>query len=132
MPVVQQAAPLLVPLAEEGLVTGDIARLAVERYLKPLLATLPKPRALVLGCTHFPALKETIATVAGPDVRLVDSAETTALNVEQVLKERGLLNDSPGGSALFLATDAPDRFANVGEIFLGSPIDPGQVEVVNL
>jgi glutamate racemase len=136
MPVVQQAAPLLVPLAEEGLVTGDIARLAVERYLKPLLATLPKPRALVLGCTHFPALKEMIATVAGPDMRLVDSAETTALNVEQILKERGLLNDGPddaqSGSALFLATDAPDRFANVGEIFLGSPIDPGQVEVVNL
>ena len=58
MPVVQQAAPLLVPLAEEGLVTGEIARLAVERYLKPLLATLPRPRALVLGCTHFPALKD--------------------------------------------------------------------------
>jgi glutamate racemase len=132
MPVVQQAAPLLVPLAEEGLVTGDIARLAVERYLKPLLATLPRPRALVLGCTHFPALKEMIASVAGPDVRLVDSAETTALSVERTLKERGLLNDGPGGSALFLATDAADRFANVGEIFLGSPIDPGLVEVINL
>ena len=132
MPVVQQAAPLLVPLAEEGLVTGEIARLAVERYLKPLLATMPQPRTLVLGCTHFPALKEIIAAVAGPVVALVDSAQTTALSVEQVLKERGLLNDGPGGSALFLATDAPDRFANVGEIFLGSPIDPGSVEVVNL
>ena len=132
MPVVQQAAPLLVPLAEEGLVTGEIARLAVERYLKPLLATLPRPRALVLGCTHFPALKDMIASVAGPDVTLVDSAQTTALSVEQTLKEMGLLNEAPGGAALFLATDAPDRFANVGEIFLGSPIDPGSVEVVDL
>ena len=132
MPVVQQAAPLLVPLAEEGLVTGEIARLAVERYLKPLLATLPRPRALVLGCTHFPALKDMIASVAGPNVTLVDSAQTTALSVEQTLKEIGLLNEAPGGAALFLATDAPDRFANVGEIFLGSPIDPGSVEVVDL
>ena len=124
--------PLLVPLAEEGLVTGEIARLAVERYLKPLLATLPRPRALVLGCTHFPALKDMIASVAGPNVTLVDSAQTTALSVEQTLKEIGLLNEAPGGAALFLATDAPDRFANVGEIFLGSPIDPGSVEVVDL
>jgi glutamate racemase len=132
MPVVQQAAPLLVPLAEEGLVKGEIARLAVERYLKPLLATLPRPRTLVLGCTHFPALKEMIAAVAGPDVVLVDSAETTALSVERLLKERVLLNDAAGGSSLFLATDAPDRFANVGEIFLGGPIDPGSVEVIDL
>ena len=132
MPVVQQAAPLLVPLAEEGLVTGEIARLAVERYLKPLLATMPRPRALVLGCTHFPALKEMMAQVAGPDVVLVDSAETTARSVERRLRELNLLNEGEGGAAQFLVTDAPDRFANVGEIFLGSPIDPGAVEVIDL
>ena len=125
MPVVQQAAPLLVPLAEEGLVKGEIARLAVERYLKPLLATMPRPRALVLGCTHFPALKAMIAQVAGPDVALVDSAETTAARVEKRLSELDLLNDGQGGTEQFLATDAPDRFANVGEIFLGEAIDPG-------
>src|ERR1700744_3723935 len=118
MPVVQQACPLLVPLAEEGLVEGEIARLAVERYLKPLLATLPHPRTLVLGCTHFPALKNTIAQVAGPDVRLVDSAETTAESVATALRDAGLLHDGTAQAQLFLATDAPDRFSRVGEIFL--------------
>jgi glutamate racemase len=132
MPVVQQAAPLLVPLAEEGLVTGEIARLAVERYLKPLLATMPRPRVLVLGCTHFPALKAMIAEVAGPGVVLVDSAQTTALSVEKRLREINLLNDGEGGRAQFFATDAPDRFANVGEIFLGEAIDPGSVEVIDI
>jgi glutamate racemase len=132
MPVVQQAAPLLVPLAEEGLVKGEITRLAVERYLKPLLATVPRPRALVLGCTHFPALKAMIAEVAGPDVLLVDSAETTAASVERRLRELNLLNEEEGGTEQFLVTDAPDRFANVGEIFLGHPIDPGAVEVIDL
>ena len=131
MPVVQQAAPLFVPLAEEGLVTGAIARLAAERYIKPLMATVPRPRALVLGCTHFPALKKVIAEVAGPDVTLVDSAETTAETVARLLKEKGMLNDS-GGAMHFFATDAPDRFANVGEIFLGEPINPGDVEVIDL
>jgi glutamate racemase len=131
MPVVQQAAPLFVPLAEEGLVKGEIARLAAERYIKPLMATMPRPRALVLGCTHFPALKDVIAAVAGPDVVLVDIAETTAETVALRLKEKGLLNES-GGAMHFFATDAPDRFANVGEIFLGEPINPGDVEVIDL
>jgi glutamate racemase len=131
MPVVQQAAPLFVPLAEEGLVTGEIARLTAERYIRPLMATMPRPRALVLGCTHFPALKEVIAEVAGPDVTLVDSAETSAETVARILKEKNLLNDA-GGAMHFLATDAPDRFANVGEIFLGEPINPGDVEVIDL
>ena len=132
MPVVQQAAPLFVPLAEEGIVTGDIARLAAERYLNPLLATMPRPRALVLGCTHFPVLRDTIAAVAGPDVALVDSAETTAARVAQLLRDKDLLNAGTAGSARFLATDAPDRFSRVGEIFLGAPIDPGQIELIDL
>jgi len=131
LPVVQQAAPLFVPLAEEGLVKGEIARLAAERYIRPLLATMPRPRALVLGCTHFPALKDVIAEIAGPDVTLVDSAETSADAVARILTQKDLLNDA-GGTMHFLATDAPDRFANVGEIFLGEPINPGDVEVTDL
>jgi glutamate racemase len=132
LPVAQQAAPLLVPLAEEGLVTGEIARLAVSRYLEPLLATMPPPRILVLGCTHFPALRRTIAEVAGAEVRLVDSAETTARAVEVKLDALNLRNPQQQGVSRFLATDAPDRFSRVGEIFLGAPIDPGNVEVVDL
>ena len=132
MPVVQQACPLFVPLAEEGLVSGEIALLAARRYLEPLLATLPRPRALVLGCTHFPALKSVIAQVAGPDVALVDSAETTAIAVETILKDANLLHDGEPAPPHFLATDAPDRFSRVGEIFLGRAIDPGAVELVDL
>jgi glutamate racemase len=132
LPVVQQAAPLLVPLAEEGLVAGEIARLAVERYLKPLLATVPRPRVLVLGCTHFPALKQTITDVAGPAVALVDSAETTARSVAEALQTNDMRNGRTGGWSRFLVTDAPDRFSRVGEIFLGAPIDLGSVEVVDL
>jgi glutamate racemase len=132
MPVVQQACPLFVALAEEGLTSGEIVRLAAQRYLAPLLATMPHPRALVLGCTHFPVLKQVIAEVAGPDVALVDSAETTAAAVEAVLRARNLLSAGPAAAPVFLATDAPGRFAHLGEIFLGEPIDPGQVTLVDL
>jgi glutamate racemase len=132
MPVVQQACPLFVALAEEGLTSGAIAELAAHRYLDPLLATMPRPRGLVLGCTHFPVLKQTIAKIAGDDVVLIDSAETTAAAVEKALREKNLLNDGAAQPPKFLATDAPGRFAHLGEIFLGEPIDPGSVTLVDL
>jgi glutamate racemase len=132
IPVIQQACPLFVAIAEEGLVEGEIAEAIARRYLAPVLAAVPRAKALVLGCTHFPALKETIAKIVGPEIVLVDSAATTARAVEQRLAKRGLINTAGGGSHRFLATDAPDRFARVGEIFLGQPIDPGSVELVDL
>jgi glutamate racemase len=131
-PVVQQACPLFVPMAEEGLTDGPIVEAVAHRYLDPLMARLPKPRALVLGCTHFPVLKAVIARVVGPDVILVDSAATTAEAVARLLAERGLERSGKPVSHRFFATDAPDRFARVGEIFLGSPIDPGAVEQIDL
>lgn len=133
IPVIQQACSLFVSIAEEGLLDGDIAEAIARRYLDPLLAAVPKPKALVLGCTHFSALKTTIAKVAGPDIKLVDSAETTAKAVEKILREKNIRRASGAKpSHTFLATDAPDRFARVGEIFLGQPIDPGAVELVDL
>ncbi len=132
MPVVQQACPLFVALAEEGLRDGQIVELAAQRYLGPLLATMPRPRGLVLGCTHFPVLKQTIAKVAGADVTLIDSAETAAAAVEKILREKSLLHVGGAQPPRFLATDAPGRFAHLGEIFLGEPIDPGAVTLVDL
>ncbi|HEX3487019.1 MAG TPA: glutamate racemase [Micropepsaceae bacterium] len=132
--IAQQACPLFVALAEEGLTTGPIAELVARRYLDPLLAAAAaRPECLVLGCTHFPALKDTIARVAGKDIALVDSAATTADAVARLLAEKDLASDATTSEpARFLATDAPDRFARVGEIFLGRKIEPDSVELVDL
>ena len=132
--VTQQPCPLFVALAEEGVTEGAIAELVTRRYLDPLLAhEAARPDCLVLGCTHFPALKDIIARVAGPDIALVDSAATTAEAVEALLAQKGLTH-GPGAPAppRFLATDAPERFARVGEIFLGRKIAPDSVELVDL
>ncbi len=131
-PIVQQACPLFVPLAEEGLIDGPIVDAIVHRYLDPILATMPKPKALLLGCTHYPVLKDAVAAVAGSDIVLVDSAMTTADAVADLIAKHGLGSAGTHSSLKFLATDAPDRFARVGEIFLGRPIDPGTVELVDL
>lgn len=132
VPIVQQACPLFVPLAEEGLTEGPIVDLAVRRYLEPLLATLPRPKCLLLGCTHYPVLKDVITRVAGADIVLVDSAVTTADAVAALIAAQGLASQGGTPTLRFLATDAPDRFARAGEIFLGQPIDPGSVELVDL
>ena len=132
--VTQQPCPLFVALAEEGLTDGPIAELVAKRYLDPLLAQdATQPECLVLGCTHFPALKEVIGHVAGPGIRLVDSAATTAAAVEALLKEKGLASTRRQPDApRFLATDAPERFARVGEIFLGRKIPGEAVDQVDL
>jgi len=131
--VAQQACPLFVPLAEEGLIEGEIAELVAERYLKPVFAQT-KPAALVLGCTHFPVLapmlKKVIARL-GAHATLVDSAATTADAVSILLVKNGLAQiSSETPSHVFLATDAPERFARVGEIFLGRV--PDGVELVDI
>jgi glutamate racemase len=130
--VAQQPCPLFVPLAEEGLIDGPIVEAIVHRYLDPLLATLPKPRALLLACTHYPVLAGAIARVAGPEIEIVDCAAATARAVERMLRELGLSGDGPTPASRFMATDGPDRFARIGATFLGAPIDPGTVELVDL
>ncbi len=131
--VTQQPCPLFVALAEEGLTEGEIAELVARRYLGPIVSDgARRPDCLVLGCTHFPALSGVIARVAGEKIKLVDSAATTADAVERLLIEKNLRREGDPAPPRFLATDAPERFARVGEIFLGSKIAPEAVELVDL
>lgn len=131
--VISVPCQLFVALAEEGWVRGPVAEAIARRYLEGLVAEHPALDCLVLGCTHFPVLYEAIASAVGPRVALVDSAETTARAVKDCLRRSGLA--APGGSegaVRFLATDAPERFARVGAVFLGEAITPAEVELVDL
>ncbi|MCE9521524.1 MAG: glutamate racemase [Alphaproteobacteria bacterium] len=130
--IVQRACPLFVALAEEGWLSGPVPELASEQYLKDLFASGNAPDALVLGCTHFPLLAAPIARAVGAGVVLVDSAETTAIEVERLLTERNQRRDAAAAAPKFLGTDAPERFARVGSLFLGARIEPAQVELVDL
>ena len=111
------------------------AESVARRYLELELAGPARTRVdtVVLGCTHFPVLRGVIERVCGPGVNLVDSAQTTAVAVAAALRERGLLGGPPAGEAVrFLATDAPERFARVGGVFLGAAIQASDVELVDL
>lgn len=81
--ITAQACPLLVPAIEEGWLEDEITKSILHRYLDPLLAK--NIDTLVLGCTHYPLLKKQIASVVGPDIKLVDSAENCAETVQELL-----------------------------------------------
>jgi len=127
--VVTRACPLFVPLAEEGWVDNEVARLTARSYLGELKDQ--GVDTLVLGCTHYPILKEVIAEVMGPKVTLVDSAEQTALTVAGILSEQGLLRPKgEKGNHHYYVTDIPAGFIRVGNRFLGGNL--GDVYQVNL
>lgn len=134
-------APLLVPIIEEGRRADDpLIRLALQQYLRPL--TRYPLDVLVLGCTHYPILKDAIAGLVGPVVRVIDSADQCAQDVARRLRTAGLLragtvnpaSDDPAdtaplplagrGSLRCLVTDNAPRFATLAGRFLGEPIDP--------
>jgi len=107
--VISVACPLLVPLIEEGMFEDKVTDLMLARYLAPLLSA--GIDTLVLGCTHYPLLREAIARTAGPGVTLVDSAENCALAVKALL-EKNTLNAPPErlGKLDVALTDATERF----------------------
>lgn len=125
--------PLFVSLAEEGWHTGDIAEAVAARYLDPVFNTPDAPDTLVLGCTHFPLLRQAIGNVINPEAVIVDSARTAAHSVCVQLDELAMNTASAGpGEVGFLTTDDAARFARTGAGFLGRGIAEADVELVDL
>ena len=100
----------------------EAERLLARDYLAPLREVAID--TLVLGCTHYPAMRHLIVEVMGPAVRLIDSGEETALEVARVLQERDLLTPSELPPTLqFTVSDLPLRFRRVGRLLLGETIE---------
>ena len=134
--VLQQGCPLFVPLAEEGW-TSELETFSIAaKYLARMKEFAPN--ALVLGCTHYPILRDVIQQTVGENVRLIDSGAATAEEVEKLLVEKDLANPNliDGERKLcddldhFYVTDAAERFARVAERFLGSP--PSKLEAIEV
>lgn len=123
------ACPLFVPLVEEGWTDHAATRLIVRDYLGGMRRVGADP--VVLGCTHYPLLRDVIAAELGDAVHLIDSAEETAATVEAVLSARELMRGpeamgAPPPRHRFVASDAPEHFLALGSRFLGAPL--GHVE----
>jgi glutamate racemase len=127
--VFSQACPLFVPLVEEGWLDHEATRLAALEYLKSVMAE--GIDTLVLGCTHYPLLKPLLSDIAGPCVRLIDSAEAMAEEAAVLIGRENLANASAlPPQYLFYVSDVPYRFQTIGERFLGRTLS--RVEMVRL
>ena len=134
--VFQTACPLFVPLAEEGWTAEAETFSIAEKYLQRVREF--DPHSLVLGCTHYPILRDVIQQTVGGHVKLIDSGEATAEEVGRLLIDRGLASPKliSGTRELcddldhFYVTDAAERFAKVAERFLGTT--PNKLEAIEV
>ena len=136
--VIEKACPLFVPLAEEGWANSDVARNVARDYLSEFTKT--SLAALVLGCTHYPILRDVISETVGSSVTLIDSGAATARDVESLLESSALTHEDAltlyqerqlcDDLDHFYVTDAAERFAKVAERFLGSA--PSILEAVEI
>jgi glutamate racemase len=134
--VIQTACPLFVSLAEENWTREPETLSIAGKYLQKIIDF--GPEALVLGCTHYPILREVIQQTVGENVKLIDSGEACAEEVEKLLEWKGLKNprEVTGERRLcddldhFYVTDAAERFARVAERFLG--VKPARLEAIEV
>ncbi|MCX5680769.1 MAG: glutamate racemase [Candidatus Omnitrophica bacterium] len=119
--VVNQPCPLFVPLVEEGWFHEPATELIAKKYLKKVLCA--KADAIILGCTHYPLLKDTIQKILGPKVYLVDSAKEVARDVKELLATIGISNKTNRQARhQFFVSDKPQHFKTLAKRFLGCAI----------
>lgn len=129
----EKACPLLVPLVEEGWiehpVTEEILRVYVAEMLDQSQHAQLSPDTLVLGCTHYPLLRQQIERAVPAGLRVIDSAEATAAQVADIL-HAAALSSGAIQACRFFTTDSPAKFRSLGTRFLGQPI--AEVALVDL
>ena len=126
-----RATPLLVPLIEAGRIRrGDVVlETVVREYLAPIRDE--GVDVLILGCTHYPIIRDVIGSVMGDEVTLIDAGAAAAEEVKNALTADGALSDGRDPGVSFYVTDFPEGFAAVGSMFLGSEI-AGRTEKIDI
>lgn len=125
------ACPLFVPLVENGRHRpGDpVVELVAREYLAPMQEA--EVDTLVLGCTHYPLLREVIGGIMGPGVTLIDTGAVCAAETARFLAGKGLLAEGKAGSRRYFVSDSASDFAALAAPFLGGEVD-GSVERVDI
>lgn len=127
--VFTEPCPLFVPIIEEGLANHPIAQMAADEYLIKIKDL--ELDTLILGCTHYPMLREVIQKTMGSDVKLIDSAKPTAASLKDMLKEKRLLSEDQKPDYQILLTDTPLIAKNVVNLFFeGDP--PAEIRKVDI
>ena len=122
------ACPLFVPIIEEGIVDGTIAKEIIELYLQNIKNN--PSDILILGCTHYPMLEKAINRYLGDETKIVNSANSCAYAVKKFINEKNMVADNNKGEKFFFVTDLVDNFKIQASNFLDSQIKLSVEKVV--
>ncbi len=127
--VFQQACPLLVPIIEAGEHNWGGIDLILKKYLKPLLAK--KIDTLILGCTHYPIIKNKIKKIIGKNIRIISQEKIIGSKLADYLKRHPEIEEklAKTNKKIFLTTDLTERFEKLGSQFFGHKIFPKRIQL---
>jgi glutamate racemase len=125
--VVSMATPLLVPMIEEGFIFDDISNAIIRTYLSN--ESLAGIEALILGCTHYPIIKNQISKFFNFNVEVVDSARIVAMILRHTLEKNNLLNDSGKVKDQFFVSDYTTYFEKIARMFFEGEINLKKADI---
>jgi glutamate racemase len=127
--IVSLATPLLVPMIEEGFIFDDISNAIIRTYLTN--ESLAGIQALILGCTHYPIIRNQISKFFNFNVEVVDSARIVSVMLREVLEKNNLLNDSLKVKDQFFVSDYTDYFEKIAKMFFEGEINLKKADIWN-
>ncbi|MBN2273498.1 MAG: glutamate racemase [Bacteroidales bacterium] len=123
------ATPMLVPMIEEGFIFDDISNAIIRTYLsKPEISSI---EALILGCTHYPIIRNQISKYYNFAVDVIDSSRIVASHLREILTEKNLLSPSSSGTCKFLVSDYTDYFQAISKLFFDESLKLEKVSLWN-
>jgi glutamate racemase len=127
--VISLATPLLVPMIEEGFIFDDISNAIIRAYLSG--ESLSGIQALILGCTHYPIIKNQISKIFNFNIEVVDSARIVSMILREALEKKGLLNDSGKAGDQFFVSDYTPYFEKIARMFFEGEINLKKADIWN-
>ena len=125
--VISMATPLLVPMIEEGFIFDDISNAIIRTYLSN--ESLGGIQALILGCTHYPIIKNQISKFFNFNVEVIDSARVVSMILRQTLEKNNLLNDSGKVKDEFFISDYTTYFEKIARMFFEEEINLKKADI---
>jgi glutamate racemase len=125
--VISMATPLLVPMIEEGFIFDDISNAIIRTYLTN--ESLSGIQALILGCTHYPIIKNQISKIFNFNIEVVDSARIVAIILREALEKNNLINDSGIVKDQFFVSDYTTYFEKIARMFFEGEINLKKADI---
>lgn len=125
--VVSMSTPLLVPMIEEGFIFDDISNAIIRTYLSN--DALSEIDALILGCTHYPIIKNQISKFFNFNIEVVDSARIVSLVLRETLEKNNLLNDTGKVADKFFVSDYTTYFEKIARMFFEGDINLEKIDI---